>query len=562
MESDSTEDDLLLINNSIPKFSRTASVPVVNPLLDKGKTRWSDGSLNIFPFASGQGNFILLKHHDRIMVLDGGTQSPGFSGSNAFAEGKSPSNWDEFLVKNMDILSEIFSKAQISAVLITHPDSDHYAWLGGLFDFAYEKNNNNKLSEVSFFLGEKGKDFEYCRSIAEKRCDKYFLYSRKISQNFSFQETLKARGIPERQVEDPWIQWVPYRPGEDFVPVYSNYEIENLLHNIMGANISFLNPIAGVVCPMQNNNSNSIVVCINFGVGTVLFTGDATGNTMDAIYGDTKSPDTLVSAVSRRNRSLLRRVNFLIAPHHGSETEGSPFWLSQIIKLSSNSFVGTIFCAPSYSSQFKHPNRYIDTILFPASAKSWAHEIEYYRAGRQRKKTTTNSLFITAFAKYGTYWLNLSENGMFLFSDESGELEQLMSKNGWSMYTDRLLNLGYTNNWNVFFPIVLHNPQELSVHNAQGETPFIQALRIGSLEFVKKLLSAALLISDDQTFEQQTSVNEIDQYLHNTFKIRGISFRRSLNFLFKKNELNEKDLNILGSSNDPLINQVFHLITQ
>ncbi len=559
MESDSTEDDLLLINKDMTKLSRTASVPVVNPLLDKGKTRWSDGSLNIFPFASGQGNFILLKHRDHIMILDGGTQSPGFSGSNAFAEGKSPSNWKEFLVKNRYILNEIFSKAQISAVLITHPDSDHYAWLGGLFDFAYEKNNNNKLPEVSFFLGGKGKDFEYCRSIAEKRCNKYFLYTREISQNSSFQGTLGAQGVIS---EDPWIKWVLYRPGKDSVLVRSNYEIETLLHNIMGANVSVLSPMPNVVRTALDNNSSSLVIHVNFGVGSVLFTGDATGNTMDAVYGDTKNPDTLVSAVSRRNRSLLRRVNFLIAPHHGSETEGSPFWLSQIIKLSSNSFVGSMFCAPSYSSQFKHPNRYIDTILFPASAKSWTHEIGYYREAKRRKKTTNNSLFITAFAKYGTYWLNLSEDGMFLFSDESGELEQLISKNGWSMYTDRLLNLGYTGNWDMFFPIVLHNPQELSVYNAQGETPFLQALRSGSFEFVKSLLSAALLISDDQTFEQQTGINEIDQYLHNTFKIRGMSFRRSLNFLFKKNELNEKDFNILGSSDDSLINQVFHLITQ
>lgn len=131
MESDSSEDNLSLIKKEISKFSKTATIPATNLLLEKGKTKWADGSLNIFPFASGQGNFILLKCRNRIMIIDGGMQAPGFSGRGAFYEGRSPLSWDEFLVKNNDILNEIFSGAKISAVIVTHADSDHYDWLGG-----------------------------------------------------------------------------------------------------------------------------------------------------------------------------------------------------------------------------------------------------------------------------------------------------------------------------------------------------------------------------------------------------------------------------------------------
>lgn len=103
MESDSEGDELSSISKALGKFTSTPTIPNINRLLEKGKTLWSNESLNIFPFASGQGNFILLKYRYHIMVLDGGTQTPGFSAREAFSEGKSPSSWNEFLARNNDI---------------------------------------------------------------------------------------------------------------------------------------------------------------------------------------------------------------------------------------------------------------------------------------------------------------------------------------------------------------------------------------------------------------------------------------------------------------------------
>lgn len=178
---------------------------------------------------------------------------------------------------------------------------------------------------------------------------------------------------------------------------------------------------------------------------------------------------------------------------------------------------------------------------------------------------TDHSIFITSFAKYGTYWLNLLENGMFMFSDESGELERLISKKGWSMHTDRLLNLGNEDCFDAFLPIALHNPQELSVRNAKGETPFLQLLRSEPIneKSIKNMLIVSLFKVDANTDIGKALKDllkaEYDKNptLYNAFIIKGMTLKKSLSFLFKKIEITEKDLKRLKSLNDSLIKKVF-----
>ena len=325
----------------------------------------------------------------------------------------------------------------------------------------------------------------------------------------------------------------------------------------------FLTPTP-VVEIASDNNSKSLVISINFGVGTILFTGDATGNTVNSIYGDTMTKDININAVSLKNRNLLRRVNFLIGPHHGSETDGSYSFLFKIIKLSYNSFVGVIFCAPD-TSQYKHPNSYIDLVQWPLSAKSWEHKIGYYREDKKRIKILYYPIFITCYSKFGTYWLNFSLDGMFMFSEKSNKLVKFVYESGWSKHTNRLLNLQSSE----FLPIVLNNPQELSVYNANGETPFLHLLRLNNelsnnnISLIKNMLLVSLLISDDE------NIIYFVNYLKNKYNLKSfcdkfiietMPFQQSLEFLFKRKELTNDDINLLKSFNDPFINIVLEYL--
>jgi len=53
---------------------------------------------------------------------------------------------------------------------------------------------------------------------------------------------------------------------------------------------------------------------------TILFTGDATGTTLDVILGDVKNEDPSISKINLKNRDILRKkMHFSIRPYHGLE---------------------------------------------------------------------------------------------------------------------------------------------------------------------------------------------------------------------------------------------------
>lgn len=114
-----------------------------------------------------------------------------------------------------------------------------------MFNFAFEKNSHRKLEGVSFFLGGRGKDFEYCKKISEERCEKCYFYIREISQNSIFKKKLGKQIVTlDRKlleyVKDSWVRWVLYRLEDpECNDGYDNDEIESILSHIMNANIIY-----------------------------------------------------------------------------------------------------------------------------------------------------------------------------------------------------------------------------------------------------------------------------------------------------------------------------------
>ena len=117
--------------------------------------------------------------------------------------------------------------------------------------------------------------------------------------------------------------------------------------------------------PVENknleNNDLSLIVKVIYNGQSILFTGDATDKTLDAVWQKSKS-------------SL--NVNFLVAPHHGSSTEGSLLWPIYVNSLNPYNFAGAIFSAPlgtdksesiQQSSPYGHPNAYIQRLSLAKS---------------------------------------------------------------------------------------------------------------------------------------------------------------------------------------------------
>lgn len=51
MESDSSADGLLLFDEEVAKFPKIETVSIINPLIEKGKMKWSDGCFSFFYFS-------------------------------------------------------------------------------------------------------------------------------------------------------------------------------------------------------------------------------------------------------------------------------------------------------------------------------------------------------------------------------------------------------------------------------------------------------------------------------------------------------------------------------
>ena len=326
----------------------------------------SSESLNIFAIPSDHGNFTILKCSRSIMVLDAGSFHPNFIRSNAFKNGESPPIWKNILFEKRNLFEIILSDAVSFTAIITHPHTDHFNLLGGFFQLAYEMNNDKKLDNISFFLTSKGNDFSYCSVVVKKYFNKSYYYIRDISKFPLFLNN-----------ECYWVRWSLFTNSDLHLvqKIYPNDIIEIILSNIIKAKVSILIPT--LLVPQDSNfNSKSLVISINYGVGTVLFTGDATENTLDSIYGNTKDNNLNTRNIRIKNRNILKRTNFLFGPHHGSNTCGSPSLTTQIIKKSKFSFVGIIFFTPNNSSYY-HPNSYIDAFEMPMSAKSYYHKINY-----------------------------------------------------------------------------------------------------------------------------------------------------------------------------------------
>ena len=72
-----------------------------------------EDAIYLFAFNVGQGNFILLRHKETVILVDAGSK-----------------NKDDRSLLLKDHVKACLNGAEIKAVIITHTDDDHYNYLG------------------------------------------------------------------------------------------------------------------------------------------------------------------------------------------------------------------------------------------------------------------------------------------------------------------------------------------------------------------------------------------------------------------------------------------------
>lgn len=135
------------------------------------KEHINNNVLHCFAFNIGQGNFVVLKFNQNLMVIDCG------------AINVTQEKWDDFYVKNETIFNGIFNGSSIKAVVVTHPDVDHYNCLNYLFNLKISVTPGEKILDPNCIFVV-GRDNEADFNLLDKK-PKKAIYAVESDQRYN-----------------------------------------------------------------------------------------------------------------------------------------------------------------------------------------------------------------------------------------------------------------------------------------------------------------------------------------------------------------------------------------
>lgn len=349
--------------------------------IEKIKTQdFDEPILYMFAFNVGQGNFILLRCQKTAILVDAGSSSK--------------TNCSSYI---QELFEACLGNAEIKAIIITHPDSDHYNYL----QEGWVKSHFSK--DVTAYIG--------CSPEKVKTV----LGDCRVGNVFS--------RVPKEKIDEQW-----YNRTEK---TYSSYtEIETGLNGLVkNCLFTFLRPTRGLL-DRSVTNSYSLVFRLTYCGRSILFTGDATGDPLDScLYRENPLPKTV-----EKNRQVMKEINLLVMPHHGADTEGSWRWTAYTAKHSKSNFVGAIISADPATSLFGHARNWIRELSFPNSARSDTPiSISYSTKSKpgpggntftRKKKKTYNRIYITGESLTNACVFRLMESSQIFILNE-GEWQEL-----------------------------------------------------------------------------------------------------------------------------------------
>lgn len=282
----------------------------------------SEPGMHVFIFKVGQGNFCVIKKDARAIIVDAGSSSLGGQDVIEFENCRS-------------VFEVCLGKARIDAVIITHADLDHYSFLKNLAPYM--------KSECFFILGgsEKHKNM-----ILESIEPKKVCYYLDLAQHFfNFVEEVSPRHLK----------------------FFEYAELENRLNTIIPkSTFQFLQPLK--MLEPEKKNDYSLVFKLTYMGNSILFTGDANGNTYEACFREVVEGKEGKMESKNENIDALKGINLFMVPHHGADTEGSPIWTDVVIKHSVTTLVGAIVSV-GLSSPYKQPTSFLHEKPWPYTMK-------------------------------------------------------------------------------------------------------------------------------------------------------------------------------------------------
>lgn len=329
--------------------------------------------IQVFFINVNQGNFICVKNcrTNKLVIIDAGSSNLSFEG---------------LYIENSKSLEYIFKDCTISAIIITHLDEDHYNYLKDEFFKQFLDDYEIKIPNLIMVCGMSNPNQ---RALLDKvkieLKTKYSVIPKPrtcIIQPIDDTTTVTDIGITaiEKQINDA-------------------FEYPNAF--------KFCLPTKGIAGKLTKNTC-SLVVRLSCEGGNILFTGDATGATWDALKGDP-------------NMEIFRSVNFLVIPHHGAETARSNLWLPHIATSAENNFVGAVVLANPAETKHKHP-RYFETCSsWPKTAmRAEKLPVCFRKKGKDEiyEKATHRCIYEPALLPGNILWLKL-ENGLSIFDNEA-----------------------------------------------------------------------------------------------------------------------------------------------
>ncbi|MFQ6723042.1 MAG: ComEC/Rec2 family competence protein [Opitutales bacterium] len=195
---------------------------------------------------------------------------------------------------------------------------------------------------------------------------------------------LSSRVI-SKQYELKLVQIKTIKGFEGISSIFDMFPIHN-------TGLSFLHPLTKITT--KNKNDKSSVFVLTYQGIKVLFTGDATGLSLDNYVEKHQEGD---NAIVDANRELLKNIHLFVMPHHGSSTEDSFRWTLYVTKHSPN-LLASVICGDPFVDKYKDVRNWVRDISWPDSMRNRdINNLIYYWSARSEvhKKQTNTALFIT-----------------------------------------------------------------------------------------------------------------------------------------------------------------------